>query len=199
MLIDSCLPGHYQGHFLSGSAMMYSATGDARIKAKAAGLVAEMAKVQEAWTGKTDYYGVPSDGFLFPNYADTFGIMEGRCGMPGPKIDYSVPYYTLHKLMAGLLDQYQMAGNTQAFSVLKKLADWVVLRVDATLKRGGQKLWQCVLSTEWGGMNEVYPLIGHVLYTCMSIYSIRASHRLVSHHSHRLTCIVSSDDMNPLP
>ena len=33
----------------------------------------------------------------------------------------------------------------------------------------------------------------------MYIYSIRASHRLVSHHSHRLTCIVSSDDMNPLP
>ena len=37
--------------------------------------------------------------------------------------------------------------------MVKKMADWVVLRVDATLARGGEKLWQCVLNTEWGGMN----------------------------------------------
>lgn len=135
--------------------MMYNNTGDAAIKAKADALIAEMAKVQAAWAGKVDYYGVPSDGYIFPNYPDTFGIMEGRCGMAGPKIDYSVPYYTLHKLMAGLLDQYQLAGNEMAFEMVKKMADWVVLRVDATMKRGGQKLWQCVLNTEWGGMNEV--------------------------------------------
>ena len=145
--------GHYQGHYLSGTAMMWNNTRSAPVKAKASALIAEMAKAQDAWTGKKDSYGVPADGYLFPNHPDTFGIMEGRCGMPGPKIDYSVPYYTLHKLMAGLLDQYQMAGNEQAFAMVKKMADWVVLRVDATLARGGEKLWQCVLNTEWGGMN----------------------------------------------
>lgn len=119
------------------------------------GLIDEMAKAQAAWAGKTDYYGVPSKGYLFPNYPDVFGIMEGRCGMPGPKIDYSVPYYSLHKLMAGLLDQHQLAGSAKALSMVTAMADWVVLRVAATLKRGGQPLWQCVLNTEWGGMNEV--------------------------------------------
>ena len=147
--------GHYQGHYLSGTAMMYNNTGDKAIKAKADAIVAEMAKVQEAWAGKTDFYGVPSDGYIFPIYPDVFGIMEGRCGMAGPKLDYSVPYYTLHKLMAGLLDQHQLAGNAQALEMVTKMADWVALRVDATLKRGGQTLWQCVLNTEWGGMNEV--------------------------------------------
>ena len=83
--------GHYQGHYLSGSAMMYNNTGDARIQTKANKLIAEMAKVQAAWAGKVDSYGVPADGYIFPNHPDTFGIMEGRCGMPGPKIDYSVP------------------------------------------------------------------------------------------------------------
>jgi len=160
--------GHYQGHYLSACAMMFQATGDSRIKAKADGLVSAMAKVQGAWSGKTDFYGVPSGGFLFSNYADTFGIMEGRCGLPGPKIDYSVPYYTLHKLMAGLLDQYQLAGNEEAFTILTKLADWVVLRVEATLRRGGESLWQCVLNTEWGGMNEVlynlYAVTGNEAY-----------------------------------
>ena len=36
------------GHYLSGLALTYAATGDARFKAKADYLVAELAKVQEA-------------------------------------------------------------------------------------------------------------------------------------------------------
>src|SRR5580693_2902670 len=36
--------GHYVGHFLSASGQMYSATGDARIKARADAMVAELAK-----------------------------------------------------------------------------------------------------------------------------------------------------------
>jgi DUF1680 family protein len=147
--------GHYQGHYLSATAAMYNNTQDSRIKAKMDGLVDALAAVQDAWAGKVDYYGVPSDGYIFPNYPDVFGIMEVRCGLPGPNFDYSVPYYSLHKLMAGLLDQYQLAGNARALRMATAMADWVVRRVAATLKRGGPSLWQCVLGTEWGGMNDV--------------------------------------------
>lgn len=66
-----------------------------------------------------------------------------------------MPYYTLHKIMAGLLDQHQLAANSDALGMVVKLADWVVDRVKLTLETGGQELWQCVLQTEWGGMNEV--------------------------------------------
>ena len=38
---------------------------------------------------------------------------------------YTVPFYTLHKLMAGLLDQYHFAGNTQAYEMVQKMAQWV--------------------------------------------------------------------------
>src|SRR5579862_7023244 len=38
--------GHYVGHFLSACGQMYAATGDARIKAKADAMVAELAKCQ---------------------------------------------------------------------------------------------------------------------------------------------------------
>jgi hypothetical protein len=37
--------------------------------------------------------------------------------------------------------------------MVQKMGGWVNKRVEATLKRGGEKLWQCVLNTEWGGMN----------------------------------------------
>ena len=33
------------------------------------------------------------------------------------------------------------------------MASWVQQNVEATLARGGMKLWQEVLGTEWGGMN----------------------------------------------
>ena len=36
------------------------------------------------------------------------------------------PYYTIHKIMAGLLDAHLADGNAQALDVLKRQADWVV-------------------------------------------------------------------------
>ena len=45
---DGELRGHTMGHYLSACAFMYASTGDARIKARADGLVAELAKCQRA-------------------------------------------------------------------------------------------------------------------------------------------------------
>ena len=38
------------------------------------------------------------------------------------------PYYTLHKIYAGLLDVHQHCGNAQALEVCKSFADWVIAR-----------------------------------------------------------------------
>lgn len=58
-------------------------------------------------------------------------------GMP-TAVDYSVPYYTLHKIMAGLLDQALLAHNADAYALVLGLADWTVARVAQTLTvRGG--------------------------------------------------------------
>ena len=126
------------------------------------GLVAELGKVQDAWAS------VPgATGYIFPFGPNVFDMLETRCGFSGPPVDYSVPYYTLHKIMAGLLDQAQLAGNAQAMTMVTKLADWVVQRVDKTLARGGQTLWQCVLGTEWGGMNG--ESLDHFTHTLASL------------------------------
>jgi uncharacterized protein len=61
------------------------------------------------------------------------------------------PYYTLHKIMAGLLDMYLLAGNAQALTVLTGMAAWVKGRNDALTQASRQNM----LDTEFGGMNEV--------------------------------------------
>ena len=66
-----------------------------------------------------------------------------------------MPFYTLHKLMAGLLDQHTHAGSSLAYTLVTRMAAWVGRRVAATLSAGGEALWQRVLLTEWGGMNDV--------------------------------------------
>jgi len=57
--------------------------------------------------------------------------------------------------MAGLLDQYQLAGNEQALDLVLRMAGWVHTVVERSIAKGGQQLWQHVLGTEWGGMNDV--------------------------------------------
>lgn len=136
---DVELRGHATGHLLTALALMYASTGDARFKTKGDALVAELANVQQA---------LPSRGFnqgylsAFPE--ELFDRVEKRQKA-------WAPYYTLHKILAGLLDMYQLAGNQQALDVLLKKADWVKFRVD----RLTDEQQQAVLQTEFGGMNDV--------------------------------------------
>lgn len=61
------------------------------------------------------------------------------------------PFYTLHKIMAGLLDMNTLAGNRQALEVLLKLAGWVDVWTEARTEEHMQE----ILKTEYGGMNDV--------------------------------------------
>jgi len=148
--------GHYQGHWLSATAFLVNSTGNATVRAAAAANVASLAAVMRAWKGK---YGV--DGYLFPYDPLVWDKLLAGHGA-GPY--FSVPFYTLHKLMAGLLDQWEFAGNAQAFELVGKMATWVHDRVEAVIAdpAGGMPLWQKVLLCEWGGMNDVlYHLYAH--------------------------------------
>ena len=129
------LRGHFVGHFLSGCALLYGAAGDAAVKAKADGLVAGIAECQ----AKLDDGGYVS---AFPS--ELFVRLDKR-----EKV--WAPFYTLHKIMAGLLDMNILAGNQQAMDVLLKLAAWV----DAWTADKSEEHMQDILKTEYGGMSEV--------------------------------------------
>jgi len=148
---DVELRGHSVGHYLSAVSIMYASTGDARFKASADSLVAELAKVQAA-EAKTF-----NPGYLSAFPEELFDRVDARKRV-------WAPYYTIHKIMAGLLDANLLTGNQQALDVLKKQADWVGFRVGRLTDEQQQK----ALDTEFGGMNEVlanlYAVTGEPTY-----------------------------------
>lgn len=132
------LRGHSFGHYLSACALMYAGTGDERFKERVDYSVAELAKVQAA---------MPSQGynagFLSAYPEEFFDRVDQRRSV-------WAPYYTLHKIIAGLLDAYTQACNRQALTVLEQLADWLDFRISRlTLEQ-----MQIALLNEFGGMNE---------------------------------------------
>ncbi|HYA48725.1 MAG TPA: beta-L-arabinofuranosidase domain-containing protein, partial [Burkholderiales bacterium] len=111
---DVELRGHTVGHFLSASALMFAATGDPRIKGKADAVVAGLAACQKA-LGAGGYVSAFPETF--------FDRVESIRPV-------WAPYYTIHKIMAGLLDMYEFAGNGQALDVVEGMAHWVKSRTD---------------------------------------------------------------------
>jgi DUF1680 family protein len=135
---DVELRGHAVGHYLSALALMYAATGDDRFKARADLMVAALATVQDAEAKRFH------PGYLSAFPEEFFDRVEAR-----QKV--WAPYYTIHKIMAGLVDAHELCGNARALDIVTKMADWVKFRVD----RISDEQQQAALGTEHGGMNEV--------------------------------------------
>jgi DUF1680 family protein len=146
------LRGHSVGHYMTACAMMYASTGDEKLKAKGNAVVSGLAKCQ-AKIGS---------GYLSAYPEEFFDRVEAG-------IRVWAPYYTLHKIYAGLLDMYVYCDNQQALEVCKKFADWVIARNEPLSREKMQKM----LDTEHGGMNEVlanlYALTGEKKYLEIAI------------------------------
>ncbi|MBO5489693.1 MAG: glycoside hydrolase family 127 protein, partial [Eubacterium sp.] len=61
-----------------------------------------------------------------------------------------VPWYTMHKILAGLTDAYEVAGNEKALQVANKLGTWISNRANAWSTTKAKQ----VLAIEYGGMND---------------------------------------------
>ncbi|MFW6694963.1 beta-L-arabinofuranosidase domain-containing protein [Streptomyces sp. MAR4 CNX-425] len=132
---------HMQGHFLTGWAQAYAVTGDTTCRDKARYMVAELARCQ-ANNGAAGF----NAGYVCGFPESDFTALEDRTLSNG-----NVPYYVIHKTLAGLLDVWRLLGSAQARDVLLNLAGWVDWR---TGRLSGQQM-QAVLGTEFGGMNAV--------------------------------------------
>jgi DUF1680 family protein len=131
---DCEVRGHFAGHFLSACGLMHASTGDPGLKAKGDWMVAELAKCQARLGG----------GYLSAFPTELFDRVKVR-----KKV--WAPYYTLHKVMAGLLDMHLHCGNKQALQVVEGIAGWV----DAWSAPIPEAQMQKILGEEYGGMNEV--------------------------------------------
>ena len=130
---DCELRGHYVGHYLSACALSYVSNSDADLKARGDYLVAELARCQQQLKG----------GYLNAFPTELFDRLAARKRV-------WAPFYTTHKIMAGLLDMHQLCGNTQALTVLQGMAEWT----DGWSASLSDAQMQMVLDEEFGGMGE---------------------------------------------
>lgn len=132
---DLC-PGHTLGHYLSACSMMWASTGEVAFRRRVAYVVNELHACQQA----------AGSGLVcaFPD-----GDAQLRNVIAGRPVT-GVPWYTMHKIVAGLLDAHVHAADRQALAVLRGLADWMV---DAT-QGISEARFQQMLGVEFGGMNE---------------------------------------------
>ncbi len=154
--------GHSLGHYLSAVSMFYVTSGNREFKDRSAYIVDELARCQNA--RKTGYVGaIPNEDKLFGDVAKGI-IKSGGFDLNG---GWS-PWYTVHKVMAGLLDAHLYCGNKKALQVVVKMADWVGNTVNGLSEEQRLKMLNC----EYGGMNEVlaniYALTGKKKYLDLS-------------------------------
>lgn len=139
--LDVELKGHTTGHVMSALVMMYASTGNIAYKEKGDSIVTHLAEIQKVLNQK-DYLSA------FPQNLIN-RVIEGK--------PVWAPWYTIHKIMAGLIDMYQYAGNKQALDIVVKMGNWAYDK----LKNLSPEQLAIMLKTEFGGMNEAaYNLYG---------------------------------------
>ena len=129
--------GHTLGHYLTACALMFAATGDGRFKRRTDYVVAELRECQKA-SGSGLVCAFPDGEKPLRAVVDT-------------KRFVGVPWYTMHKVFAGLRDAHLYTDSRPALEALLKLSDWAV----AFTRDISDEQFQHMLGTEHGGMNEV--------------------------------------------
>lgn len=152
--------GHTLGHYLSACSMMFASTGAQEFKQRVDYIVHELQQCQTAY----------KSGLIcaFPDGQKPLDEIRTTTKFVG------VPWYTMHKIFAGLRDAYQHANNKTALAVLVRLSDWAITHT----KDLSDDQFQSMLKTEHGGMNEVladvYAITGEAKYLTLAQ---RFSHR----------------------
>jgi MYXO-CTERM domain-containing protein len=129
--------GHSMGHWLSAMAHAYQqamgsdTTLAGQIKTKLDDVISKLKTYQL------------SSGFLFASPISEFDAFEAGTGG-------WVPYYTMHKILSGLIDVYNFEQNADALAVASKLGDWIYSRSAGWSSSAKSK----VLGNEYGGLND---------------------------------------------
>ncbi len=102
---------------------------------------------------RTDYHNW-GKGFISAYPPDQFIMLEKGANYGGQKTQIWAPYYTLHKILAGLMDVYEVSGNKKALETAKGMGDWVHARMKKLPTETLISMWNRYIAGEFGGMNE---------------------------------------------
>nr|CAB3468415.1 unnamed protein product [Digitaria exilis] len=124
------LSGHFTGHYLSASAHMWASTGNDTLRENMARVVDILHSCQKKMG--TGYLATYSDAVF-----DAYEQLDEAWS----------PYYTTHKIMQELLDQYTLAGNKKGLGVVVWMADYFSNRVKNLIRK-------YTIQRHWEAMNE---------------------------------------------
>ncbi len=130
----SAIQGHTLGHYLTAVSQAYASSGDERLKEISDYIVSVLAKCQD------------ESGYLAAIPESHYDQIES-----GNTSGTWVPWYSLHKILAGVISVYEFTGNDEALKVASKLGDWVYSRTS----KWTDEVQARVLNVEYGGMNDV--------------------------------------------
>ncbi len=149
--------GHCVGHYLTACAQAYATLPDGdENKAKLYDILVEMTD------GLRECQTTVGTGFIFgaqiidrKNIEIQFDNVE--LGRTNIITQAWVPWYTMHKILAGLVDVYKLTGYEPAKTTASDLGDWCYGRTSSW----SEELRRHVLGIEYGGMNDcLYELYG---------------------------------------
>ncbi len=154
------ISGHSLGHWLSASSYMYGATDDSELFDKLNYVIDELEIIQ-SYDEKGYLSGFPRRCFDIA-FSGEFEVNNFELA------GHWVPWYSIHKVFAGLLDVYRITANEKALSVLLKLSNWAY---EGT-KELTDEQFQKMITSEIGGMNdtfaEIFMLTGNEKYLELS-------------------------------
>lgn len=133
--LDCELRGHAIGHLTSAFALMYAATGENIFKQKGDSIITVLKEVQAAHG--TGYLSAYPERLIDRNLA-------------GKSV--WAPWYTLHKILSGLIDQYLYAENEDALKIAEGMGDWAYKKLQGI----GEEQRAKMLRNEFGGINEAF-------------------------------------------
>lgn len=152
--------GHTLGHFLTAAAQGYAnAQANAQTKEKLFHMIKYIC--DELLICQMHSLGKP--GFIFgatildkSNVELQFDFVEQN--KTNIITEAWVPWYTMHKILDGLVNTYELTGYKPALTIADHLGDWVYDRVSTW----SEETHKTVLSIEYGGMNDAL----YELYSC---------------------------------
>lgn len=156
------LAGHSLGHYLSSCSMYYAVSKDTRYLERVNYIVEQLEETQKA--RGTGYVGaIPNEDSVWAE------VKKGNITARDFYLNGAwSPFYTLHKIMAGLLDAYLYTDNQKALEINIGIADWTG---DLISGLSDSLRWK-MLICEYGGMNETlantYAFTGNKKYLELS-------------------------------
>lgn len=144
--LDCELRGHTTGHLMSAYALMYAATGSQVFKLKGDSIVSGLREVQDA---------------IGSGYVSAFPEELVNRNIRGKSI--WAPWYTLHKILSGLIDQYLYSDSKDALDIARRFGDWAYGKLSSQT----DETRRLMIRNEFGGINEAF----------YNLYSLTADER----------------------